>query len=994
MKRRDFLTYAVVTPLLVACRPDLSDPTSQAPGATSAESTHPASALASAGNAVFSSGGSHALSWDKTGSWYMDGAPFQFFGGEIHPARVPPEYWEHRIKMVKALGCNTISLYTMWNFHELSDGSFNFSDPGKDIGHFIDLCAKNNMWVLLRPGPYVCAEWDFGGLPPRMLADPQYRNSAGQLQIRGNFANYMAAVKAWNAALYNKVIRGRTIDAGGPIMLVAVENEYTSWSPDDPAYPAAIAQQWRNLGYAGKLCICDGYANGFKDHGITMPADTAYGMTANGDTASNYPIAANNYGTGVFGAECYPGWLALWGDPAQTVNVGNFAQQISSLASKKLSFVLYVGHGGTNFGFASGCEGYNPCQPVATTYDYGAPVSESGDANLNFGPIQSAFITSASYNVPFFPAPAGIPHINDQEIPPVPASQFQHGALISRLPLNLQNEQPKTIEWMAWTLNKSLPVDSSVYPAGVAVYQTTLPAAGGDISLTFDRPPDCALVFVNQVKVPNVLLSTVKNGSKTPMTTCNLGKVPANATLQIVCLPFGRASVSTNMNNEGRGLSGNVYANGVALKRWKMALSNLSSNQLANCPFGNALPAGGQPFLSKAAIHISTPKDMYIDMSGWGMGYLFVNGINLGRYWPSAGPQTRLYCPGVWLNCGSNSIVVFEFMQNAPGSISFHGSSNLPVKVNAPITTTGVPLVANMTYQIQNANSGLYLDAVASGAGNQAAAQKAFSAAKSQCWTLTPGANGSFVIKNAGTGGVLDVANHGATPGSTVIVFPANGGSNQSWKAANIQSNLFTLTGLQSQLLLDVSGASKQPTSGSAASIVVAAPAKADSGWPFSQQWRIIPAILDNATYTIRSALSDLLLGAYQGGSSNGTLLGIDRPTGGKEQQWLLTFTAAGHWQLKNVKSGLVMDVKGQQTANGTALELWSANGGANQQFTLIPQADGLSFAIQGVQSGRVLDDNNSGTSPTVYGAAPTSAITLWDGNGGVNQRWIFTQVS
>jgi beta-galactosidase len=153
-----------------------------------------------------------------------------------------------------------------------------------------------------------------------------------------------------------------------------------------------------------------------------------------------------------------------------------------------------------------------------------------------------------------------------------------------------------------------------------------------------------------------------------------------------------------------------------------------------------------------------------------------------------------------------------------------------------------------------------------------------------------------------------------------------------------------------------------------------------------------LPAIVNNGIYTITSAISSLLLGVYQGGTAAGTRLGIAAATGGQEQHWRLTISSS-NWQLTNIKSGLVMDVTGQKTDNGTALEIWQGNGGANQQFALVPRPDGVSYGIKGVQSGRVIDDNNSGTSPTSYGTTNVSAITLWDDNGGGNQSWKFTKV-
>jgi len=695
INRRNFLAFSVVTPLVVACGGGDDNP----PGTGISAGQNRAKAMTAAGrNTSFESGSKHALSWNSAGNWMMDGASFQFFGAEIHPSRVPSQYWDHRIKMLKALGCNTISLYVMWNFHELSDGTFDFSSPDKDIGHFIDLCAANNMWVLLRPGPFVNAEWDFGGLPPRMLADPQFRDSGdleGDLQIRGNFPAYMAAVQKWNAAVYANVIEGRTLASGGPIMLVAMEDEYTDfWDPVDPNHPTALALQWASLGYAEKFCVCEGTASGFKDQNVPLPANTAYGISLQGKDESSHVEATENYGVASFGAECYPGWLCKWGEAGQEIRDDNFVNGVvGALTKAGRSFVLYVGHGGTSFGFTAGCEGEatKGCEPVMTSYDYGAPVAENGQPNVNFKPIQAAYAANTSFSVSASPLPAPIASIADGEVASISSNQFVFSDFLSNVSPTIQNSQPQTIEWIALKLNRGQPANAGIYPAGVAVYQTTLPS-GGNFSVGFSRPPDFALAFINGTRVTSNVLTTAekdeeeedekeKEKNKLPprLTTFNIDNAPPGATLQIVCMPFGRANVGSDpMKKDGRGLSGNVTLSGSALTDWKMALSPLSAAQLGALPFDASAPASARPFFAKATFAIETPKDMYIDMSSWGTGYVVVNGRNLGRYWPSVGPQTRLYCPGVWLSSGSNTIVVFEFTQASAGSLSFFGSSNLP----------------------------------------------------------------------------------------------------------------------------------------------------------------------------------------------------------------------------------------------------------------------------------------------------------------------------
>ena len=676
LSRRQFLLasgVSIVTPLIPG-----GVPLAAAVGAQRAAS-------AAGPNPEFTPGVSAELGWDSAGAWTLNNRPFQFFGGEIHPARVPWQYWEQRIKMLRALGCNTISLYIMWNFHERPDGTFDFTSTDKNIGNFIDLCAANNMWVIVRAGPYVCAEWDFGGLPPRLLAEPRFRDAAGKLQIRGDFAPYLAEVKKWLAALYAGVIEGRTLAAGGPIMLLAVENEYTSWSPTDPNHAATLASMWRALGYGEKLCVCDGYASGFKDRHLILPENTAYGMTEDGRSVANYAKATQNYGVASFGAECYTGWLTHWGDSAQIVNVDGFArQQVASLTRAGCSFVLYVGHGGTSFGFTAGCNGtgISACQPALTSYDYGAPVSENGRQNPNYRAIADAFRANAAYPVAGYPIPSPIPTIREGEISPLAPGQFSYGDFLSAPARTVSDVQPLSIEALALRLNRESAPAEGIYPSGIAVYQTRLAAAGSGGSLTFDRPPDYALVFLNGRRVSDAALTTVRSGRIAPVTTLDVGKAASGDLLQIVCMPFGRTNVGGDeMRAEGRGLSGSVKLNGRALTGWTMSLSPLGAQQLAALAFTPAAPMRARPFFARGSFSLEVPADLYIDLAAWGTGYVLVNGRNLGRYWSSAGPQTRLYCPGAWLTAGENQIVIFELQQAEAGSVGFFPSSGLPYKL-------------------------------------------------------------------------------------------------------------------------------------------------------------------------------------------------------------------------------------------------------------------------------------------------------------------------
>jgi beta-galactosidase len=408
-------------------------------------------------------------------------------------------------------------------------------------------------------------------------------------------------------------------------------------------------------------------------------------MTADGSSPANYPTAISNYQVATYGAECYPGWICEWSQSGQALHASSFAKgTVAPLAAAGCSFVLYVAHGGTNFGFYAAAEGNSPIaiQPLITSYDYGAPISESGAANQGFVPIQQSFATSATYPVTSYATPAPIPSIADGDIPAIAASSFSFADFLAGISPGIQSNLPQTVEWIARQMNASNPANG-VYPSGVAVYETTLSASASSITVTFDRPPDYALAFINGVLVPGTVLNTVSNGPFKPVTSFTSSNVPANALLQIVCMPFGRVCFgATGILNEGKGLSQNVYVNGSPVLNWTMMLDPLSAGQLDALVFGAGVPANGHPFFATAPLVVSNPRDMYIDMSNWGTGYVFINGINLGRYWAAAGPQKRLYCPGVWLTQGTNSIVVFEFTQRTAGSLSFYGESGLPYLVS------------------------------------------------------------------------------------------------------------------------------------------------------------------------------------------------------------------------------------------------------------------------------------------------------------------------
>ena len=1012
MKRRIFVGYSVVTPLLSACAGGLinDDSGAQRPVVAGENATPPA-------NPSYTPGVARNLSWDAQGKWTMDRVPFQFFGSELHPCRIPYAHWEQRIRMVRALGCNTLSVYIMWNYHERGDGSFDFGSDNRRMGEFIDLCGKHGLWVTVRPGPYVCAEWDFGGLPPRMLADPRFRNDQGVVQIRGNFPAYMEACQLWNNAVYAHVVKGRTLKDGGPIMLVALENEYTSWSPIDGQHVVGLAEQWRKVGYTEKFTACDVTATGFTDNNISLPADCAYGMTANGDTTLNYTKAANNYHVGIYGSECYSTWFTRWGEDGQKISLQSIARDIGELAHEGRSCVLYVGHGGTSFAYSAGSNGtpHIEVQPCLTSYDYGAPINEAGGPGANFFQIRDAYIANAHYAITYLEPPAQPPAIADAGIATLNLPDFGYASYFDAIAQFQFTNQPSVmgVEWMAWQLNKQAGAGSNVYPSGLVFYETVLPQSG-DLTLQIEMAPDMALVFVNGRLVRERPLSTHTKrmaadgpnvAGKPTMVQVALRAVPARAKLHIVCLPFGRLNWGSTMSDEGKGLRGKItLGDGTSLSGWRMGLCQLTQADLQGFAYLPQAPAKRQPFVARASFHLSgVAADAYLDMGDWGQGYVFVNGHNLGRFWSDMGPQQRLYCPAEWLQSGKNTLHVLEFTAAKAASVRFFGGNNLPYLPNPAQAVLATMPVTGSLVQLENVNNGYVLDALAGTGGLPTLAAVAMQpGVESQWWQLTRSSAGAMVLSNH-SNGLLLTPQRGLA-GTKVVLAAATSGNQtpQSWHIRPLPGagSVFTLQSLPSGLYLDIDQASKSPTtlkSGAveAGPVLTAQVTTNNKTWPYSQQWRLRTfrePLKNGAVYTVSNLNSGLYLMPYKGGKTSGTFAAQGTASGQTDQQWRIQRDAANDIILTNVGNGLVLQVGAGRPIDNPRFELGKAGERPTQRFTAVLRGNRESYLLQEVHSGLALNVSRWSKLPT--DEAKNGVLALWDVSNGDNASWIFQPVT
>jgi beta-galactosidase len=568
----------------------------------------------------------------------LDGKPFQIISGEMHPARIPHEYWRHRIKMAKAMGCNTIAAYVFWNYQESAPGVFDFKTGNHNIAEFIRICKEEGMWVLLRPGPYVCAEWDFGGLPTYLLKIPD-------IKVRCRDSRYMSAVQTYVRRLAQEVTPLQC-NNGGPILMVQVENEYGSYG-NDKGYLEQLKQYWVANGIKVPFYTADGPTTFMLEAGHLK--GTAVGLDSGISDGDFEQASKADAADPAFSSETYPGWLTHWGEALAHVDTTEIKKQITYLLQHKRSFNLYVIHGGTNFGYTAGANAFSPTQfqPDITSYDYDAPIDEQGNPTPKYFALRRLISSYVSYKVPEVPA-----HVKTIAIPQFDLHPFT--SIWQNLPQPVSSPQPLTMEALGQN-------------QGLVLYRTKLIGHKSG-QLTITEPHDYALVFLNGKFVDTVY----RDGGKW---TINLPKSDVQEpVLDILMEGMGHINFGQYIIDR-KGITDRVTLNGMTLMNWQTYKLPLDENFVKTLKAGVAnesLNEKGQ-FL-KGEFTLNDTGDTYFDVSKYAKGVLFVNGHNLGRFW-NRGPQSRLYCPASWLKKGSNTIVLFNLQSSAARTLSAEGQA-------------------------------------------------------------------------------------------------------------------------------------------------------------------------------------------------------------------------------------------------------------------------------------------------------------------------------
>jgi beta-galactosidase len=554
-----------------------------------------------------------------TNSFLLDGTPFQIRCGEIHAARVPRAYWRNRLQMAKAMGLNTVCAYLFWNQIEPQPGKFDWSGRA-DVMEFCRIAQQEGLWVILRPGPYSCAEWEMGGLPWWLLKDKG-------IQLRTRDPRFMEAATNYLHEV-GKEFSPLQITHGGPILMVQVENEYGSYG-NDSEYMGELRQAMRDAGFDVPLFACN--PPGDLKHGyrsdlfpvVNFGSDPAKSFAALREILPHGPLMCGEF---------YPGWFDTWGQPHHLGNTPQYLADLEYMLTNGESFSIYMAHGGTTFGLWSGAD--HPFKPDTSSYDYDAPISEAGWPTEKFYKTRELF---SKYLLPGEKIPDVPPTNAVIAIAPVEATGC--APIFANLPKAIADATPQTME----AYNQG---------HGCILYRTTIPA-GPAATLEVASVHDFGFVFLDGRRVG--IMDRRSNSFKVRLPERNKA-----ATLDILVEAMGRVNFGKGIADR-KGIHAPVTLAGAELTGWKIFNLPLDEKMLAHLKFSAAKTNSTTPAFWRAAVEVEKPGDTFLDMRSWAKGVAWVNGHCLGRFW-NIGPTQTMYVPGPWLKRGKNEIVILDLL--------------------------------------------------------------------------------------------------------------------------------------------------------------------------------------------------------------------------------------------------------------------------------------------------------------------------------------------
>lgn len=552
----------------------------------------------------------------------LDGQPLQIRCGEMHFARVPREYWPHRLKAIKAMGLNTVCAYLFWNYHEWREGRYDWQGQ-RDAAAFCRLAQQEGLWVILRPGPYACAEWEMGGLPWWLL------KHAGDSFLRTSDAAFVRPARRWLKEV-GRVLGAQQVSRGGPILMVQVENEYGFFG-DDLDYMRTMRQAVLDAGFEVPLFQCNPTNAVVKSHLSELFSVANFGS----DPAAGFRQLAKVQKGPLMCGEYYSGWFDTWGAPHRRGAATKAVADIETMLKANGSFSLYMAHGGTSFGLWGGCD--RPFRPDTSSYDYDAPIGEAGWTGEKFAAYRDGIKPFLAPGEVLPAAPARKPVITI-----APFALKESAAVFANMPARvIKDVSPR-------------PIEQYDISRGLVTYRVTLPAGAAGV-LEAARVRDLAWVYVDGQQIGT--MDTRHRRFKVALAARS-----RPVTVDILLYTIARVNFGVEIHDR-KGLHGPVTFTPqggppAALENWEIRAIDFDADAiLPPLAWKPGRPQG--PAFWRGSVALGEVGDTFFDMSRWGQGIVWINGRCLGRYW-SIGPTQTMYVPGPWLRRGRNEVVVLD----------------------------------------------------------------------------------------------------------------------------------------------------------------------------------------------------------------------------------------------------------------------------------------------------------------------------------------------
>lgn len=557
----------------------------------------------------------------KNDSFYLNEQPFQVLSGGVHYFRTVPEHWEDRLQKLKALGLNTVETYIPWNFHEPKKGKFNFEGMA-DIERFIELAHKLGLYVILRPAPYICAEWEMGGLPSWLMKEKG-------LVMRSSHFAFLKHVDEYFAELLPK-FKKHLLQNGGPVIAMQIENEYGAYG-NDLEYLAFYREQYEKHGLDTFLFTSDG--PDFITQGSIPDVTTTLNFGSRVDESFD-ALEAFKPGSPKMVAEFWIGWFDYWTGEHTVRSGDDVASVFKEIMEKNISVNFYMFHGGTNFGFMNGANHYDIYYPTITSYDYDSLLTEGGAITEKYKAVKKVLSE-------FTEVPADFEET---------VSAKDYGTVTVSESVSLFDVLDSISEKVEHIV--PLPMEDIGQAYGYTLYRTTVNRQG-ELKINSGNIRDRSSIYVNGRFVTTTYINDEDK-------TVVLDFPEKVNTLEIFVENMGRANYGEHLTDP-KGLIKNLWLGEQYFFHWEMF-----KVEMDRLPADYGLSGSDcYPKFFRGSFDAEEGLDTYVDTAGFTKGNVFINGFNLGRYWNEAGPQQRLYLPGPLLKKENNEIVVLELENTA-----------------------------------------------------------------------------------------------------------------------------------------------------------------------------------------------------------------------------------------------------------------------------------------------------------------------------------------